>query len=553
MASPELIPEPELPPGARPSRRRWIWTLVVLVLLLLLVLTPPLVNVNRLRRSIVTSMSASLGRPVHLDRVSLNVLPVPGFTLENLVVSEDPAFGYEPTIRANVVEITLRPSSLWRRQVEISTIRFVEPSLNLVRNAQGQWNIESLLMHAASTGTAPTHQHDDGPAPRFPYIEARNARVNLKLGQEKQPFSLTDADFAVWLPNSQQWNIRLQAHPERTDSNVTDTGTVRLEGSLARAVRTEDARVQMQASWHDAQLGEASRLLTGNDAGWRGTLNIDTAINGTLSRADFTTGIHFNDVRRADFLPAQLLDLSVSCAATADTLKGQLAQLHCTLPIGDATPVEFSSAALDLERPGDAASALRVNGLPLPTVLDWARLFSQRIPPDLNPQGSVDGKLNWSGKPSSPQAHAVGWSGGLTATLAQAAPAHESHGPAPTPTPLLFTFTVPNAPNPELTLQLQPVVLHLASAGETPAQLTVQGQASRGAYTLHLTGSATPAQVVDLSNILAPFSDGVSQAMPHISAPTSIDLTCSRTWPALQTCTETLAPAKRKARARHRR
>jgi AsmA protein len=326
-----------------------------------------------------------------------------------------------------------------------------------------------------------------------------------------------------------------------------------LEGSLARAERTEDARVQMQASWHDAQLGEASRLLTGNDAGWRGTLNIDTAVNGTLSRADFTTGIHFNDVRRADFLPALLLDLSVSCAAAADTLRGQLNQLHCTLPIGDTTPVEFSAATLDLESPGDSASTLRINALPLSNVLDWTRLFSQRIPPDLNPRGSVDGKLDWSGKPSSPRTQAVGWSGGLTATLAQAAPAHESHGPAPTPTPLLFTFTVPNAPNPELTLQLQPVVLHLASAGETPAQLTVQGQASRGAYTLHLTGSATPAQVVDLSNILAPFSDGVSQAMPHISAPTSIDLTCSRTWPALQTCTETLAPAKRKARARHRR
>jgi AsmA protein len=436
--------------------------------------------------------------------------------------------------------------------VEISTIRFVEPSLNLVRNAQGQWNIESLLMHAASTDTAPAAQHDDGAAPRFPYIEARNARVNLKLGQEKQPFSLTDADFAVWLPNSQQWNIRLQAHPERTDSNVTDTGTVRLEGSLARAARTEDARVQMQASWHDAQLGEASRLLTGNDAGWRGTLNIDTAINGTLSRADFTTGIHFNDVRRADFLPAQLLDLSVSCAATADTLQGQLAQLHCTLPIGDATPVEFSAATLDLESPGDAASTLRVNALPLPTVLDWARLFSQRIPLDLNPQGSVDGKLDWSGEPSSPRTQTVGWSGGLTATLAQAAPAHESHGPAPTP--LLFTFMVPSAPNPELTLQLQPVVLHLASAGETPAQLTLQGSASRGAYTLHLTGSATPAQVVDLSNVFPPFSDGVAPAMPpHDTVPTGIDLTCSRMWSALQTCTEALAKAPRKARAHHRR
>jgi AsmA protein len=196
---------------------------------------------------------------------------------------------------------------------------------------------------------------------------------------------------------------------------------------------------------------------------------------------------------------------------------------------------------------------LRVNALPLSSVLDWARLFSQRIPPDLNPQGSVDGKLDWSGKPSSRRTQTVGWSGSLTATLAQDAPAHESHGPAATPTPLLFTFTVPKAPNPELTLQLQPVVLYLASAGEVPAQLTLQGQASRGAYTLHLTGSATPAQVVDLSNVFPPFSDGVAPAMPHVSAPTGVDLTCSRIWPALQTCTEAQGPAPRKARTRHHR
>ena len=30
------------------------------------------------------------GRPVHLDRVSLNLLPLPGFILENFVVEEDP-------------------------------------------------------------------------------------------------------------------------------------------------------------------------------------------------------------------------------------------------------------------------------------------------------------------------------------------------------------------------------------------------------------------------------------------------------------------------------
>ena len=126
--------------------------------MLLLLLTPPLLNVNRLKRRVASSISASLGRPVQLDGVTMHLLPVPGFTLQNLVVSEDPAFGSEPIIRANVVDVTLRPSSLWRRHVEFSSMTFEAPSLNLVRNAGGEWNVQSLLMHAASVTTAPTAQ-----------------------------------------------------------------------------------------------------------------------------------------------------------------------------------------------------------------------------------------------------------------------------------------------------------------------------------------------------------------------------------------------------------
>ena len=554
MASPAPIPEPEDPFAARPRRRRLLWTLVALLLVLMFAIIPPLVQVNRLRRRIAASMSASLGRPVHLDRVRLNVLPVPGFTLENLVVSEDPAFGYEPIIRANVVEITLRPSSLWRRQVELSTIRFVEPSLNLVRNAQGKWNIQSLLMHAASLETAPTTQLRPGLAPRFPYIEARNARVNLKLGQEKQPFSLTDADFAVWLPSPQQWNIRIEAHPERTDSNVTETGIVRLEGSLVRAAKTEDARIDLQGSWHDAQLGDASRLLTGNDAGWRGTLNSDSTLTGTLGHANLTTGIHLNDVRRANFLPAQLLDISVNCSAAAALLQSQLTELHCALPVDDTQPVALSAAVLPLEQPLQAATTLRFNALPLATVLNWARLFSLRIPQDMNPQGSVDGELDWSGAPSAGSKQSPGWSGGLTATLQSSAPAHEGRaGASPSPTSQIFTFVVPDAPNPQLTLQLLPATLPPAATGETPARLTLQGAASRGSYTLHLNGTATPAQIADLANDFPPVSDGVTQSLPALTnVATGIDLTCSRTWPAPQTCVDVAAPAPRRS-GKHRR
>src|ERR1700756_1861917 len=124
---------------AERGRRRQsvMMALALILVLLLLALTPPLLNVSRYQRRIVTSMSESLGRSVHLDNVTLHLLPVPGFTLQNFVVSEDPAFGNEPTIRANEVIATLRLSSLWQQRVEFSRVKFEDPSVNLVRNADG--------------------------------------------------------------------------------------------------------------------------------------------------------------------------------------------------------------------------------------------------------------------------------------------------------------------------------------------------------------------------------------------------------------------------------
>src|SRR6185312_5911545 len=227
----------------------------------------------------------SLGRPVHLDSVNLTLLPLPGFTFTNFVVDEDPAFGSEPIIRAMSVHATLRISSLWRKRIEFSTISFTDPSVNLVHLSNGQWNLESILLHAAHIEAAPTAQKNAGPTPRFPYIEATGARLNLKLDHEKTPFSLTDADFALWLPDPQQWRIRLKAHPARTDADVSDTGTLQLEGTLGRAASLDEVPISLQGEWRDAQLGASSRLLFGKDAGLRGQLALSANVQGTVSHS----------------------------------------------------------------------------------------------------------------------------------------------------------------------------------------------------------------------------------------------------------------------------
>ncbi|MDQ2926234.1 MAG: AsmA family protein, partial [Acidobacteriota bacterium] len=381
----------------RSFKRRSLWILAAVLAVAALVLTPPLISANRLRRRIAISMSESLGRPVHMDRVTLNILPVPGFTLENLVVSEDPAFGSEPVIRADSVRATLRASSLWRRQVEFATIRFESPSVNLVRRADGRWNIESILLHAAQEDTAPTAQRRPGPAPRFPYIEANGARVNVKMGNEKKPLALTEADFALWLPSPQQWRVRLEAKPARTDTSVFDTGLLTVEATLQRAAHVEAVPIELTAAWRRAPLGEASRVLTGVDAGWRGGVEATATLHGTLGDAAVSGSLKLTDVRRADFIPAKMLNLNVDCSGHLAVATAVMRGPACTLALNKAKPEDglLVATADTLDLTGLRGSGLKVGMTSVPDawLLDWARLFSQRIPATFKPKGEVAGSV----------------------------------------------------------------------------------------------------------------------------------------------------------------
>ena len=535
----------------RKGRRRVILGGLVVLLVAALILTPPYVNVNRYRRRITTTMSQSLGRPVHLDNVTLHLLPVPGLTLSNLVVSEDPSFGYEPIIRANTVEATLRASSLWRRHVEFSTIRFIDPSVNLVRNAQGKWNLESVLMQASHVETAPTAQRTAGPAPRFPYIEATGARMNVKLGNEKMPFSLTDTQFALWLPSPQIWRVRMRGRPTRTDSNVSQAGEMTLEGSLQRAPKMADVPLDLRATWNGAPLGEASHLLTGNDAGWRGTVFVETRVVGLLSQAAVTTHLQLNDLRRADFVPAQPLDVTVDCNSTADVARATLTDAACAVPVGDAKPLTLTAASVDLENPKASQAKITATNVPLPWAFAWAKLFAQEIPASLEPAGNINGELDWNIASS-------GWQGTLTAT--PPTPAQDTSPTAkaaPVDLPQ-FAFSIDtqpaaNAGTSAPLATLAPTTLHPA----TGSTLTLSASADTNGYGMQLAGTATDAQVLQLAATLPPLDHGVKELLATDSktgAPHAISISCSRPWVGAQSCVA-VAPvsAPKPARPKHRR
>src|SRR5271169_6353666 len=180
------------------TRRRVMWAALLLVVLGLL-LIPPFINVNRYRKRVADSISRALGREVSVSGIELKILPRPGLVLSNFIVADEASYGAEPMLRAGTVTAYIRLTSLWRGRMEIGTLDLDAPSLNLVRRADGHWNMEELLERAPQSSPVPTSETRPGTRPRFPYVEASAGRINFKLGEAKKPFSFTDADFALWV------------------------------------------------------------------------------------------------------------------------------------------------------------------------------------------------------------------------------------------------------------------------------------------------------------------------------------------------------------------
>ena len=181
-------------------RRRMTAAALVAVVLAAALVLPGMVNLGHYKRQIAALMSRSMGRPVRMSGVELRLLPTPGFVLHDLAVSEDPEFGAEPILSARTVVASIRVLSLLKGRIEISRVSVDEASLNLVRSAEGRWNLEALMMGAQPglSGNTGATRHIPGTSAHFPYLEATESRVHLKNGVVKSPYSIEDTNLSLW-------------------------------------------------------------------------------------------------------------------------------------------------------------------------------------------------------------------------------------------------------------------------------------------------------------------------------------------------------------------
>ena len=379
-----------------------------IVVFLLVLFVPPFISVSHYKGQITSLLAQSLGRPVRLSSVEVRLLPWPGFVLSDLSVAEDPAYGAEPVLHANKVRASLRLLALWRGRLEIDKISVDEASLNLVRAAPGQWNLDPLFRTAAAKTAAATtgpNGAESRHAQRLPSLEATNSRINFKNGAEKLPFSLVNADLSLWQASPGEWRIRLRGQPARTDVSLyqEETGVVRMEASVGSAPALRLVPLHLYLSWREAQLGQLARLITGSDPGWRGDLTGELHVDGTADAAQIATRLRASGVHRAEFAPAAPLDFDANCGFIYHYTRHSFENLACNSPLGDGR-LRFTGERLGPDTP--PRFTVELDRIPVAAGLDALRTLRSSIDPGLEAGGTVSGKIAYDAG-SAPPARAA--------------------------------------------------------------------------------------------------------------------------------------------------
>jgi AsmA-like protein len=388
-------------------RKRLLWCLIVPVIAILVAswFFSLALQAGWLHRLLSARLAASFGRPVEVGHFGFTILGGPRFEAASISVSEDPRFGQEYFLRAERMTARLRWAALLHGRMEFDNLSLSRPSLNLVRSAEGQWNVETWLPPVSAQTSLQLHR----PAPDVPAhasrIDIEAGRINFKKGTEKLAFALVGVSGTLNPQSVGRWSLDLEAHPMRAAVVLQTSGTLRLRGTVGGT----SARLQpadLRFSWESASLADAARLARGTDYGLRGLLDADFAARTDRPPQGDQVGsswkiegdLRFRAIHRWDLAsrsdnPAVNVKLTAEWRPAASRLEMEhwlVEAPHSNLG-GDAS--------LDWSHGFSPEVRLLASEIGFPDLVNWSRAFLPAHAEDLDIAGSFGLEAKFAGWP----------------------------------------------------------------------------------------------------------------------------------------------------------
>lgn len=398
-----------------PSRLRiWSrWPKRILLALVLLWMAAEGISLaiqhTRLQKKLTTRLEAAFGRPVEVGSYDFSLWGGPVLEARSVSIADDPRFGNEYFLRAESMAVRLRWQSLLRGRIELGTLSLTRPSLNLVRDASGDWNLAEWLPRPAEARPAsePVGPTLPPSAPYFRRIEVEGGRINFKRGEEKLPFAFVGVNGTVQTDRPGRWQMDLAAIPWRATVTLQQAGTLHVSGDVG-GTSSRLSPAALNISWRDASVSDVLRLARNDDRGVRGALDLSIdarkqnqddrwAIQGRaefrqLHRWDLTfrpDNPSVNLMVRTGWLPGasglELTDIS---------LEGPNSNAH-----GSGRIVWNSGRDRNAQKTPPTEFAVTSSQIDMSDLLAWARAFHSGVADDIAVHGRANARGGLSGWP----------------------------------------------------------------------------------------------------------------------------------------------------------
>jgi hypothetical protein len=253
--------------------RRWLAGLLIAVLVFVTmeIVLDRVVASHRAQKYLTARLEQAFGRTVEVSYFDLRWFPIPAITAHSVTIGEDPRFGREYFLRADSVTAGLRWRGLFTGRLELGTVELSQPSLNLVRNPDGLWNVGSWLPPPGSSAPKTSGAKATRVGGQLSKIEIDGGRVNFSRGLDRRPFALVELAGSIEQESHGRWKIDLSAQPARAIVHLQETGILHVTGEIAgTSARLNPA--DLTVTWNGVSVADAFRLALGNDPGVRGNL-----------------------------------------------------------------------------------------------------------------------------------------------------------------------------------------------------------------------------------------------------------------------------------------
>jgi len=380
-----------------------------------------LVRTRRVHSYLVAQLGHAFGRPVEVASFDAQILPSPQLDANDVTIGEDPAFGHEYFLRAERLSAGLRWTGLLRGHFELGTISLKKPSLILVRDSEGHWNLERWLPPSKTNASTVPRSYGPptpvAPVNRLQKIDFDDGRINFKIVDDKMAFAFIGVSGSVEQVSPGRWQLRLEARPWRSGVSLQSAGTIRVIGDVAgTSTRLQPAEIALH--WSEASLADVFRLFRGQDYGVRGLFSLDGTAKSGASKEDppgdwkfsvqgRATRIHRWDLTERGDNPALNVNLKGRWNVGAGTLgadeiavEGSRSNLRGMFRLAgrSAPPVELRVDSL---------------GLQASDVLAWYRAFHPGVAEGVTAEQYFTGGMILRGWPLQLESAALSSTGGI--------------------------------------------------------------------------------------------------------------------------------------------